>query len=162
MTIALQNIRFYTADSPYHYTSDNEPLQDLEQNDIALKNAVEALSQTINTQVVVGNWATLKAVFDLQQEINKPFAYRVKIWGAKDQSVLAGQIASLIECSVFGYNTNPGNVVVSGMTIVSNTSVGAGTLTPVFTGNANNLELTFTGYTGTNGYVVAKIERFGL
>lgn len=162
MIIPLQTIRFYTEDSPYHFTTDNEPLRDLEQNDIAIRNAVNALSQSISTQIVAGNWSTLKAIFDLQQDINKPFAYRMKIWGAQNQATLAGQNSSLIECSILGYNLTPGSVVVSGSAIVSNVSVGVGTLTPVFTGSGNNLEVTFTGYSGANGYVVAKIERFGL
>lgn len=162
MNVSLQTIRYYTANSPYHYTSDNEPLQDLEQNDIALKNAIETLSQTISTQTAVGNWSTLKAVFDLQQEINKPFGYLVKIWAIQDQANQVGQSSSMIQSSVVGYNTNPGAVTVFGSTIAYNHSFGAGILTPIFTGNGNNLELTFSGYTGLNGYVVAKIERFGL
>lgn len=162
MNVILQPIRYYTATTPYHYTSDNLPLSDLEQNDIALKNAVETLSQTISTQIAVGNWTTLKAVFDLQQDMNKPFGYLVKIWAIKDQANQISQSSSMIQCSVVGYNTNPGAVTVFGSNTAYNHSFGAGTLTPIFTGNGNNLELTFSGYTGLNGYVVAKIERFGL
>jgi hypothetical protein len=162
MPVTLQTVRYYTENSPYHYTADNEPLQDLEQNDILLKAAVEAVEQSYDTKTVAGNWTGLKVVFDLQKDMQKPFAYALKIWASQDQSVLAGQAATLMQYTIFGYNLNPGNVVLSGNTQLFRHSTGAGTLTPTFTGNGNNLEITFSGYTGNNGYVVAKLERFGI
>jgi hypothetical protein len=67
-----------------------------------------------------------------------------------------------MQYSVVGYNQNPGDVHVEGSNMVFKHSTGAGVLVPTFTGNGNNLEVHFSGYTGLNGYVVAKIERFGL
>ena len=161
MPITLQNIRYYTENSPYHYTTDNEPLIDLEQNDIALKAAVEEIQLNHDSQVVAGNWSSLKVIFNLHEDLDKQFGYLVKVWAVRDQAVLAGQSATLMQFTILGYNLNPGNVNISSSTQLFKHSTGTGTLTPTFTGNGNNLEITFSGYTGTNGYVLAKIERFG-
>ena len=84
----LNTIRYYTADDGYHYTIDNRPLQDLEQNDIALKVALDSLTNNTTTSVSVGNWTTLQVVLDLHQELNKAFAYKIRFWAIEDQIIL--------------------------------------------------------------------------
>lgn len=162
MSVNLTTIRYYTADDVYHYVNDNRPLQDLEQNDIALKNAIDQITNSTTTVTNVGNWATLSLTLDLHQDLGKPFAYRIKVWAIKDQSQTTGQAATLSEDLVFGYNSLGGNVTVQQVNNIFNQSIGTGTLVKTFTGSGNNLVISFSGYTGSLGYAVAKAERFGL
>lgn len=162
MSVNLSTIRYYGPDDAYHYTTDNRPLQDLEQNDIALKNAIDQITNNTTTVSSVGNWATLSLSLDLHQDLGKPFAYRVKVWAIKDQTQTTGQSATISEDVVFGYNDLSGSVVIQQVNNIVNQSIGTGTLVKTFTGSGNNMIISFSGYTGSLGYVVAKAERFGL
>lgn len=162
MSVTLNTIRYYTPDDAYHYTSDNRPLSDLEQNDIALKDALDLVTNNTTTKVVVGNWATLSVSFDLHQDQGKPFAYRIKVWATKDQSLTVTQSSTISEDIIVGYSDISGSVTVQQVTNLVNQGIGTGTLVKTFTGNGNNLVISFSGYTGSTGYVVAKAERFGI
>lgn len=63
MPVTLNTIRYHTENTPYHYTYDNNPLHDLENNDIALKNAIESLGdvQAIVTAAEDATAAALSA-----------------------------------------------------------------------------------------------------
>ena len=141
---------------------DNRPLQDLEQNDIALKGAIDQITNNTTTVTNVGNWATLSLTLDLHQDLGKPFVYRIKIWAIKDQTQTTSQAATISEDLVFGYNSLAGNVTVQQTNNILNQSIGTGTLVKTFTGSGNNLVISFSGYTGSLGYAIARAERFGL
>lgn len=52
MSVQLGTIRYYTENDPYHYVIDNQPIQDLEQNDIAIKAVVDNILTTLANSLV--------------------------------------------------------------------------------------------------------------
>lgn len=159
---SLLPVRLYTANTPYHYTEDNKPLQDLQNNDQILATAIDALSSSTDVKIVVGNWSGLQIDFDLFPDLGKPFAYKFKLWGIQDQSLLSTQSSTFREDFLIGYNAIPGNSTILQTWTEENHNVGTGTLVVNYTASGNTLSLTFSGYTGTNAYVIAKRERFGI
>lgn len=160
--LALPDVRFHTYDSPYHYTEDNKPLHDLFDRDIVLRDAIDFLNRNQYTVVASTNWSTLTISFDLRIDLNKPFAYRIKAWAIQDQVLLASQQSTMFEDIVIGHNTYPGAVSVLSSWNQATRKVGASTLTWSYSGSGNNLVISFAGYSGAGGYVIAKAERFGI
>jgi len=158
----LNVIRYYTQDDAYHYATDNRPLQDLESNDLILKASIDDITTNTTTQITVGNWATLAVALDFNSNKGKPFAYRIRIWGTKDQSLTSTQSSTLSEDMIFGYCDIAGNVNVQQVTNILNQSIGTGALVKTFTGSGTLLMINFSGYTGLGGYVLVKAERFGI
>lgn len=159
MAVALTTIRYFDANSAYHYTVDNQPLSDLESNDIALKSAIDNLSQEV---ILTGTWGTnaMKLVWDLTADLNKQFAYKISFWALQDSTVITGSMnSSYREIGVIGYNSG-GTVTVSSSSTLASFDVNTGIATVTAAGNGNNLELTFSTYTGANGYLIAKIGKF--
>jgi len=161
MSIILPDVRFHTSTSPYHYTEDNKPLEDLEARDNALKTAIEEVTTTNQSSTKVGHWSGLQVTFDLADELNQPFAYRIRVWALEDQSLLASQSSTILEDVVIGYNQTP-NVVVLNYWNIFSKKVGTPTLTTSYSGSGNNLVLSFSGYSGTGAFVRAKAEKFGI
>ena len=162
MSIILQNVRYHTIDSVYHYTEDNKPLQDLAARDEALKAAIEDMGESNLKVIGTGNWASSQVTLDLSADLVKPFAYRIRTWAIQDQSIIASQVATINEDIIFGYNALPGTVNVLNTWNNFNHKNGVPTLSITYTPAGNNLILSFSGYTGTNGYVMVKAERFGV
>ena len=162
MSTTLTTVRYYTQDDAYHYTIDNRPLQDLEANDLILKNAIDDITNNTSTTITSGDWSTLTVTLDLFKDFGKPFAYIVKVWATKDQTLTSTQSTCISEDVVIGSNTLGSGIVINSITNVFNQSVGLGTLTKTFTPSGNNLVISFSGYTGVHGYVITKAERFGI
>jgi hypothetical protein len=161
MSIILTPVRLYSNKTPYHYTEDNKPLQDLAARDEALKAAVEALGESTQTLVGVGNWATLSVNLNLFGDMDKPFSYRVRIWAIQDQSIAATQVSTMMEDIIAGYSASPGVITILQTWNNYKRTYGGPVLVPSYTPAGNNLNISFAGYTGTNGYVQVKAERFG-
>jgi hypothetical protein len=160
MSITLNTIRYHSASSPYHYTIDNQPLQDLESNDIALKNAIEAVQSSFSTVVQQGSWSGFQITMPLTQERNKAFAYKFSIWALQDKAALGTQISALIDINVLGASDIGGNVTISAIQLISNVQA-LGALVPALTPTIDGIQFTFTGYSGLNGYALLKAERLG-
>lgn len=163
MTQAILNtIRYFTETTPYHYTYDNQPLQDLEGNDQLLNAAIASISSNSNIQRVTGNWTGLTVDIDTTEDIGHPFAYKITVWAIEDYTQLSGQVATLLQDIVFAYNTSPGTVSILSTTHSSTANSGSTAATIAYTGSGNNIVVTPSGYTGANGILVVKTERFGL
>ena len=160
MSINLVPIQYYTDTDVYHYTVDNRPLQNLEANDIILRNAIEALQVNEFQVSGQGDWSTLQVVVPLNSYRNKAFAFRFKIWLLEDKADITPQVSSLIEFSVLGANDVAGVVTISADQIISSTQSSTIAL-PVITPGSDSLIFTFTGFTGANGYAQIKAEKFG-
>jgi hypothetical protein len=161
MTISLPDVRYHTVNSPYHYTEDNKPLQDLAARDLVLKAAVEDAAANNITAIAAGNWTGLTVPLDLHNDMGKAFAYRIRIWAIQDQNIAVSQCATLMEDVIFGHNNLPGTVVIDSTFNHFSIQSGAPVLTQTYTPSGNNINVTFSGYTGTGGYVLIKAERFG-
>lgn len=160
--LVLPLVRYFTKDSPYHYTTDNQPLQDLAARDDALNTAFQAFSSTNQQIISAGNWGTIQVNLDVTQDQGKPFAYKLRTWAIQDQSIANAQNASFFEDIVFGYSGIGGAVTISNTIAISGNRSGATVLTRSINASSNTVILTFSGYTGTNGFVLCKAERFGI
>jgi hypothetical protein len=162
MALTLPTIRYYTVDSPYHFSEDNKPLEDLASRDVTLANAIDALNADTRIFTAAGSWAApLTVSIDLSIDLNKAFAYKIKLWAIQDQTLLATQVSTVLEDLLIGHNTS-GTVAILTNTNLFKYKAGVPTLTQTYTGSSNNLVISFSGYTGANGYVIAKAERFGI
>lgn len=59
--VTFNNVRYYTADDPFHYTVDNRPLQDLAANDVLLQTAIDSIATSLsggNVSVKIFNAGT--------------------------------------------------------------------------------------------------------
>ncbi len=162
MTIALNTIRYYTQADPYHYSVDNRPLYDLEQNDIILRSYMDQIVVNTSSSVLAGTWGSIIVSFDLTVDRGRPFAYKIKTWVVEDKSLTDLQSSYLSEDIIVGYSHVSGVVNILEVSNLFIQSYGPSTLTKVFTGSGNNLNINFSGYSGSNGYVQCRAERFGI
>lgn len=158
----LNTIRYFTQADPYHYTVDNRPLEDLEQNDLILSAAIDEINDSTSTYTMSGDWSTMTIPMNLTVDKNKAFAYKIRIWTIEDQSLTATQKSTVAEEVVIGYNENVGSVHTLQVTNTYSVATGGAAQTRTYTGNGNYLNITFSGYTGVNGKVIVRAERFGL
>ena len=161
MTIQLSTIRYFDDLSVYHYTRDNEPLQDLEQNDEILKGYIEALLPSAVSYSFTGNWTSLVATIPVPQTPSTPFAYRLKVWAVQDYSAYATQTMTITERVVIGYVDSGGGVSIDQTNTISTQSITT-TVGLVIVSNGSNIEISFTGYSGSNGLVKIRVEQFGI
>lgn len=162
MTVTLNTIRYHTEDTPYHYTYDNNPLSDLESNDVALKAAIDSVTNITSVTTASGSWSGLTIPLDLSRDSGKPFVYKIKIFAVNASTVLASQSSALIEDLIQGYST-AGVITVLATTHLVSQRLGALTLVVTYTPGTNLLTLSFSGYTATsNAYIQVKAERFGI
>lgn len=161
MSIILPNVRYHTSDSPYHYTEDNKPLEDLALRDQTLQTAIEAVSDSNFSTLAVGNWTNLQASLDLSSVIGLPFALRVRLWAIQDQSVSATQNATLSEDILTGYVSAGGTTNILSTFNNYKRQQGASILTYTYVPSGTSLNITFSGYVGTNAYIIVRAERFG-
>lgn len=162
MKVSLNPIRVYTEDDVYHYTSDNRPILDLKANDEILATAIDNITSNSYAVVQSGSWASLSIALNLNQDLGKPFAYKINLFAIQDQSVLAAQDSNFSEDIIIGYNDLGTGVTVLNTTNIFNKKIGTATLVKTFSGNGVNLNINFSGYTGLKGYVLARVERFGV
>lgn len=162
MALTLPQVRLHTDSSPYHYTEDNKPLEDLRDRDAILAAAIDDASENTQNVVATGNWVTLQGSINMVVDLGKPFAYRVRIWAIQDQAVGSPHVACFTEDILMGYNALPGVVNIQNRDTNYKHDFGAATLTVTYTPSANNLNVSFSGFTGSNGYVLIKAERFGI
>lgn len=162
MSVQLNTIRYYTNNDPYHYTVDNRPLSDLELNDLALKAAIDQLNLDNFSYTVAGDWSNLQVSIDLNASRGKAISYKFKLWAIEDQSSTSSQNATMYEEIFMGYNLITGGVVIQNSTSIANHKVGAKTLVTTMTGSGDSLIITFSGYTGINGLVKLRAEKYGL
>lgn len=162
MALTLPTVRYFTAASPYHYTEDNKPLQDLASRDDALNTAFQAFSNVNQQAIAVGNWGTLSVALDLTQDIGKPFAYKIRTWAIQDQAIASTQNATYFEDLILGFSSAAGAITISSTVSLNNNKTGTSTLVRTYTPTTNTLTMTFTGYSGASAYVLSKAERFGI
>lgn len=159
MSIALPTVRYYTANSPYHYTTDNEPLQDLAARDDAIALAVEDFSKANQVIIGTGTWGTIVPFINCTPLAGKPFAFRVRLWAIENQSIGVSQNSTLSEDLIFGSVDVDTNVTI--LSTINKFKHGAGTqanYSYVTTGGGINVP--FTVYSGANGYILIKVEHY--
>lgn len=165
INIVLNNIRYFDADTPYHYTTDNLPLSDLENNDIALKAAIMQLDQNTLYTNWSGDWSTvgnLNLSLNLTAERGKPFCFKVKIWAIEDTAVTIGQASTYREDLVFASNSLAGLATIDTTTNLVNQRTAAPTLTVTYSASGENIRTAYSGYSGTRGLLLIKAERNGI
>lgn len=160
--VVLPSVRYFTKDSPYHYTEDNKPLQDLASRDDALNTAFQAFTSVNQTVIAAGNWSGLTVKLDLTQDAGKPFTYKARVWAVENQSIAVAQNATYFEAIIMGFSNVNGAVTLSNTVPLTTQVTGTDVLTRTWTASGNSIVLSFSGYTGTSGYVLCKAERFGI
>lgn len=158
----FNEVRYLTDSDVYHYTVDNRPLSDLDYNTRLLKAAFENFSG--NTQIlgVNGDWASTTLPIDIASDRGKQFTYKISFWMVEDDTVLTNAAHIVREVwTVTGINQLTGVVTILDSNRESTHSVGTGgTVVPTFSTAANSIIVSFPGFTGSHGRVVAKLERF--
>lgn len=160
MTIQLTTVRYFTGDDPNHYTVDNRPLQDLAQNINIIKTAVETLRDNVDVLTTQGDWSSMTIEIDVNKDRAKAFTYVFSIFAHRDITNYSSPSMCIKEIVVMGYNDPAGTV-----TFLSNverfTQHVTDPVTVSFGTNLDKIRITFSGYTGVNGYVSTRVERYG-
>lgn len=160
MTVQFTPIRYFTGQDVEHYTVDNRPLQDIDQNLTALKDAVEELQDNSSVLTSQGDWSSMVIEIDVGQDRAKSFAFILNLWAHQDISNFSSPTTCLKTIAFIGYNDAAGNV-----TFLNNverfTQHVTAPVTLNFGSNVDKIRVTFSGYTGSNGYVSARVDRYG-
>jgi hypothetical protein len=160
MSISLTPIRYYTANDPKHYIVDNRPIEDVAANIEILKDELESMQTNFVNYTAQGAWGSMVITLPLNVERNKAFGYKLKVWALQDKDGVTDQDSTLLEVNLLGSNDVGGNVVIHNYQTTVNLQFGD----PVeinLTEGLDLIQITFTGYVGSNGFAQVKAERFG-
>lgn len=157
--VNLGTVRYYTNSDVYHYTTDNRPLQDLATNDALMAAAINNLANNRFNVTFAGAWAGLLLPLDFSSAIGKVFGAKITVSAVQDSSNITTSASTLLEVGMIGYNTLAGSVTIQQQSTVYTMNNG-GAVTVNFTASGNNINVTFSGYSGTNASVFIKVEQY--
>lgn len=163
MSLVFTDVRFYTENDVYNFAVDNRPMQDLDANTRVLKAAFENFSGNTMYATATGDWASTTLSLNLEESKGKQFTYRISLWMVEDKTVLSNAAHITRETwEVTGVNQLTGVVTILESFRESTRTLGTGTPVAVaFTAVPNGIQISFSGFSGLNGQIAAKIERLG-
>lgn len=157
----LVPVPLYTGNEPYHYTVDNKPLEAIIENLDILNQGVEAVAIDFGTVERNGTWGSLELPLDVNRERGKTFSYLLKFWAMENKSATALSNTTRATISIIGSNSLSGVVSLYSQENSFFQETGSEHLTITITSDSDRLLFNFSGYTGTNGFVLLRFERYG-
>lgn len=162
MTITLTPAALFDQNSTFHFSEDNSRLTQLNANDAILATQINALSGGGNTSVTAtGNWSSISIVIPFTTLSNSSAVGIVlKVWGIENTAVLSGQNSFIGEFVLAAYKDSSGNMNLVNSSPVYIKNIGATTVTMSFAASTNTLVGTVSGFSGSAGKILAKVEYF--
>lgn len=158
---SLVPVPLFTGNEPYHYTEDNKPLNAIIQNLDILNQGVESVAIDFGSIERNGTWGSLELPLDINRERGKTFSYLLKFWVMQDKSATALSSTTRAIIDVIGSNSLSGVVSIFSQETMFFHETGNEHLTINISPDSDRILFNFSGYTGTNGYVLLRFERYG-
>lgn len=163
MALTLTPCPLFDQNSTGHYSEDNSRITQLNTNDQLLADQLNAMgANSTSSYSATGSWATIysKLSFPVTVPNGSSFGAVVKIWGIEDTAVTSTQNSFLSEYTILGYMSNAGVLNITSQAPVYIQNVGSKTISISFSIFGGEIRGAITGFTGSAGKLVSKIEYF--